>query len=108
MAKVGRTPTKPEKPRRSPTKPSRSDRSASSADTLPPPATDANAQIEGVAAARVPARLGKNHIGGYFSPEWKRSMLLIQLKTGKKFQNQMEEALIDLFRKHDVPVPSTE
>lgn len=52
-------------------------------------------------------RVGKVNISGFFDPAWKRSMRLIQVQTDKNLQQLLEEALVDLFRKHGVPVPAT-
>jgi hypothetical protein len=54
-----------------------------------------------------PSREGKTNITGYFDPAWKTSLRLIQIKTGNTFQASLEEALADLFRKHNVPFPGT-
>lgn len=54
-----------------------------------------------------PSREGKTNVTGYFDPAWKTSLRLIQIKTGNTFQASLEEALADLFRKHNVPVPET-
>lgn len=56
-------------------------------------------------AAVKPSRDGKTNVTGYFDPAWKTSLRLIQIKTGNTFQASLEEALTDLFRKHNVPVP---
>lgn len=37
---------------------------------------------------------------------WKNALRLVQIKTNKNFQELLEEALTDLFRKHNVPVPT--
>jgi hypothetical protein len=51
-------------------------------------------------------REGKTNITGYFPKEYKTSLRLIQIKTDKNFQELIQEALTDLFRKHNVPVPT--
>lgn len=56
--------------------------------------------------AAKPSREGKTNITGYFFPAWKNALRLVQIQTGKNFQGLLEEALIDLFRKHNVPVPT--
>ena len=53
-----------------------------------------------------PSRDGKTNITGYFFPDWKNALRLVQIQTGKNFQGLLEEALTDLFRKHNVPVPT--
>ena len=50
-------------------------------------------------------RAGKTNITGYFGMSWKNALRLVQIKTNKNFQKLLEEALTDLFRKHNVPVP---
>ena len=51
-------------------------------------------------------RAGKTNITGYFEMPWKNALRLVQIKTNKNFQELLEEALTDLFRKHNVPVPT--
>lgn len=52
-------------------------------------------------------RIGKVNISGFFDPAWKRGMRLVQAKTDLTLQQLLEEAMTDLFRKHNVPVPAT-
>ena len=52
-------------------------------------------------------RAGKTNITGYFGMPWKNALRLVQIKTNKNFQELLEEALTDLFRKHNVPVPTS-
>ena len=52
------------------------------------------------------SREGKTNITGYFDMPWKNALRLVQIKTNKNFQELLEEALTDLFRKHNVPVPT--
>jgi hypothetical protein len=59
-----------------------------------------------VQASKPPSRVGKTNITGYFDPEFKDSLRLVQVKTRRNFQQLLEEALTDLYRKHNVPVPS--
>ena len=58
------------------------------------------------AIKRSPSRVGKTNITGYFPVEVKNALRMVQIRTGKNFQNLLEEALTDLFRKHNVPVPT--
>ncbi len=50
-------------------------------------------------------RAGLTNITGYFPMPVKDSLRMCQIKTRKNFQELLEEALTDLFRKHNVPVP---
>lgn len=54
--------------------------------------------------AKASSRAGKVHIGGYLSPDFKRSLLLVRAATGKTEQDLLAMALNDLFRAHNVPV----
>ncbi len=64
--------------------------------TPPPPATD-----EG--RARQPSRVGKVNVTGYFPPEVKASLRLVQARRGGTIQGILAEALNDLFAKYGVP-----
>jgi hypothetical protein len=61
---------------------------------------------------RTSSRNGKIHVGAWLAPEYKTSLRMIQVKTGRKggpergFQELMAEALNDLFAKYDVPTVS--
>jgi hypothetical protein len=51
-----------------------------------------------------PGRVGKVNITGYFSPEVKKSIRLIQAHDpDRTVQDLLAEALNDLFAKHNVP-----
>lgn len=76
------------------------------AGTAPVEAVAANEPAKPKAAGK-PSRDGKTNVTGYFDPAWKNSLRLIQIKTGNTIQASLEEALADLFRKHNVPVPAT-
>jgi hypothetical protein len=51
-----------------------------------------------------PSREGKIHVGAYLSPDFKRSLRLVQAQTGEDTQTLIARALNDLFRAHNVPV----
>lgn len=55
-----------------------------------------------------PSRVGKTNITGYFPIEVKNSLRQVQILTGRNFQQLLGEALTDLFRKYNVPVPMIE
>jgi hypothetical protein len=50
------------------------------------------------------AREGQIHLGAWVSGDFKKSLLLAQVKTGRKSNELIREALNDLFAKYDVPV----
>ncbi len=49
------------------------------------------------------AEIKKVNITGYYDPEVKSSLRMVQAKTGKNIQSLLAEALNDLFAKHKVP-----
>lgn len=53
---------------------------------------------------KAPSREGKVHIGAHLSPDFKRSLRLVQAQTGEDAQTLLARALNDLFRSHNVPV----
>src|SRR4051812_3666120 len=55
------------------------------------------------AAARQPSRTGKINVTGYFPPEVKASLRLVQARHGGTLQDILAEALNDLFAKYGVP-----
>jgi len=65
---------------------------------LPTPAT----------SYKAPSREGKTHIGAYLSPDFKRSLRLVQAQTGEDVQQLLARALNELFRAHNVPVVDQE
>lgn len=75
---------------------------AGGVETVSPASTPTTSKPDAVK----PSRDGKTNITGYFFPAWKNALRLVQIQTGKNFQGLLEEALIDLFRKHNVPVPT--
>jgi hypothetical protein len=54
------------------------------------------------------SREGKIHIGAYVSPDFKRSLRLVQAQTGEDVQTLLTRALNDLFKSHNVPVVDQE
>jgi hypothetical protein len=50
-----------------------------------------------------PSRLGKVNVTGYFPPEVKASLRLVQARRGGTIQDILAEALNDLFAKYSVP-----
>lgn len=68
----------------------------------PPPASVATAQPQ--RSGKPPSREGKIHIGAYVSPDFKKSLRLVQAETGEDVQTLLTRALNDLFRSHNVPV----
>jgi hypothetical protein len=71
-----------------------------------PAATPAKA-IVGTAEAKpatAASRAGQIHLGAWLSPDFKKSLMLAQIKTGLKQHELIREAFNDLFAKHDVPV----
>lgn len=50
------------------------------------------------------SREGKIHIGAYVSPDFKKSLRLVQAQTGEDVQTLLTRALNDLFKSHNVPV----
>jgi hypothetical protein len=75
----------------------------------PPPSANTAAQPAPEAAARpasakAPSREGKIHIGAYLHPDFKRSLRLVQARTGKDIQALIGDALNELFRAHNAPV----
>ena len=50
-------------------------------------------------------KVGEVNISAYFPPEMKTSLRMVQAKTGHNVKKCLTEALCDLFRKYNVPVP---
>jgi hypothetical protein len=50
-----------------------------------------------------PSRVGKKPITGFFEPEVSRQIKKVALDQDKTMQDLLQEALNDLFRKHDLP-----
>ncbi len=53
--------------------------------------------------ATQPSRVGKTNVTGYFPPEVKASLRLVQARRGGTIQDILAEALNDLFAKYGVP-----
>ena len=56
------------------------------------------------ASFKAPSREGKIHIGAYLHPDFKKSLRLVQARTGKDLQALLADALNELFRTHNAPV----
>ena len=50
-------------------------------------------------------KAGEVNISAYFPAEMKASLRMVQAKTGNNVKECLAEALCDLFKKHNVPVP---
>jgi hypothetical protein len=50
-----------------------------------------------------PSRAGKTNVTGYFPPEVKASLRLVQARRGGTIQDILAEALNDIFAKYGVP-----
>ena len=50
-----------------------------------------------------PSRVGKTNVTGYFPPEVKASLRLVQARRSGTIQDILAEALNDLFAKYGVP-----
>jgi anti-sigma factor RsiW len=69
-----------------------------------PPAAPPPARPEAVERpASQPSRIGKINVTGYFPPEVKASLRLVQARHGGTLQDILAEALNDLFVKYGVP-----
>lgn len=76
----------------------------SSAKGAPPPPESSSARSEPAARlAGQPSRAGKTNVTGYFPPEVKASLRLVQARRGGTIQDILAEALNDLFAKYGVP-----
>jgi hypothetical protein len=83
---------------------------ASTPEPSPAPVTPvAEERPKSKAALMVEAsREGKVHVGGYFHPQVKKSLRMIQLQTDQDLQTLILRALNDLFRAYNVPVVDQE
>jgi hypothetical protein len=74
------------------------------------PATPVHVPVAGEQAAakpasfKAPSREGKIHVGAYLHPDFKKSLRLVQARTGKDIQALLADALNELFRAHNAPV----
>jgi len=75
----------------------------SSAKGAPPTQADSLKPEFAERLAVQPSRVGKVNITGYFPPEVKASLRLVQAKRGGTIQDILAEALNDLFAKYRVP-----
>ena len=60
--------------------------------------------MKGSGASLPPSRVGKVQISGYFHPDIKRSLRMVQAATNQTFETLLTQALNNLFREHGVPV----
>ena len=85
---------------------------AAVAESVPAPVTpvaEEAARPRSKAALMVEAsREGKVHVGGYYHPQVKKSLRMIQLQTDQDLQTLILRALNDLFRAYNVPVVDQE
>jgi hypothetical protein len=56
------------------------------------------------AAAVAASREGRVHVGGYFHPQVRKSLRMVQVQTDENFETLILRALNELFRAHNVPV----
>jgi hypothetical protein len=56
------------------------------------------------AAKPVNGRAGQIHLGAWVAADYGKSLMLAQVKTGRKKHELIREAYNDLFAKYDVPV----
>jgi hypothetical protein len=56
------------------------------------------------AAAVAASREGRVHLGGYFHPQVRKSLRMVQVQTDENFETLILRALNELFRAHNVPV----
>ena len=55
-------------------------------------------------AKPVSGRTGQIHLGAWVGTDYGKSLMLVQVKTGRKKHELIREAYNDLFAKYDVPV----
>jgi hypothetical protein len=60
------------------------------------------------AAAVAASREGRVHVGGYFHPQVRKSLRMVQVQTDENFETLILRALNELFRAHNVPVVDQE
>jgi hypothetical protein len=78
------------------------------ASPAPPPAPAASREPVSRAAAVAASREGRVHVGGYFHPQVRKSLRMIQVQTDENFETLILRALNELFRAHNVPVVDQE
>ncbi len=54
-----------------------------------------------VVRTTAPSRIGKRSVSGHFSPEVSRQLRILAAEADRTVQGLLEEALNDLFRKHE-------
>jgi hypothetical protein len=72
--------------------------------TTPTPARVAAAPEPAEPAKPATARAGQIHLGAWVAADYGKSLMLAQVKTGRKKHELIREAYNDLFAKYDVPV----
>ena len=60
------------------------------------------------AAIVAASREGRVHVGGYFHPQVRKSLRMVQVQTDENFETLILRALNELFRAHNVPVVDQE
>lgn len=63
------------------------------------------AVVDATAKVRQVHKPGEVNISGYFPSEVKAALRMVQAKSGNNVKECLSEALGDLFRKYNVPVP---
>lgn len=71
--------------------------------TAPEPTPQPTIEQSGSVTQRPPSREGKVNISAWLSPDFKRSLRMVQAVTDKKLEPLMAEALNELFAKYNVP-----
>jgi hypothetical protein len=69
------------------------------------PPSKGNLATAATSEVRYVHKAGEVNISAYFPAEMKASLRLVQEKTGNNVKQCLGEALCDLFKKHNVPVP---
>jgi len=72
--------------------------------TTPATARVAAAPAADDAAKPATGRAGQIHLGAWVAADYGKSLMLAQVKTGRKKHELIREAYNDLFAKYDVPV----
>jgi hypothetical protein len=73
--------------------------------TVPPrPAPAAEPPVAESSAKPASGRAGQIHLGAWVNADYGKSLMLVQVKTGRKKHELIREAYNDLFVKYDVPV----
>lgn len=70
----------------------------------PPAARSAPSPVVQPEARPATGRAGQIHLGAWVSPDFKKSLMMVEIKTGRKKHELISEAYNDLFAKYDVPV----